>query len=240
MGKFEKVKLKSRKVDIFGFLAKPKQNAKYGVVFLHGGGTANSQRYKELQRDFVKYGIASLALDFRGCGKSGGKYEDGSLENRLKDALAGVEYFMAETGISTNGLYLWGSSMGAHTACRVLSSVNAAGVVLQSAAAYGKKAEVLPLGEVFSKEIRGKNSYAKSPSFVSLRKYMGKLLVMYWANETLISKEVKQEYRDIVREKKGTYIEFAGVGHAMLNPKNDKEKMVYKIMLEMGRSFLVG
>ncbi len=210
-----------------------------GVVFLHGGGASTSIRYAYLQSECYKNNIASFAFDFRGCGKSEGIFSDGSLVNREIDTTNAISYFLTETKLDNSHFYLWGASMGAHVACKLLNTINPYGVILQCAAAYGKEAENIPLNEEFTRIIRAPGSWENSTVFDDLSKYQGKVLVVYGDKDTVIPEEVKVRYRDCFAPLAMTnYIELKGGAHSLLFPQNEEEKKALEKMTEVGISFI--
>src|SRR5918992_3548876 len=81
----------------------PEAEPRAGVVILHGAGSAKESHF-DFGRDCRADGIAALAYDARGHGRSDGAFGPGAID----DALAMVELLRRETG----AIALRGSSMG--------------------------------------------------------------------------------------------------------------------------------
>lgn len=209
-----------------------------GVVFIHGGGRFNLERYAFLQHYFELHSIASLVFDCRGCGLSDGVFEESSLRNRMNDAEAALTYFQNLTSLPIQNIYVWGSSMGAHIASRLIdTNPQIAGVILQSGAAYGLEAEHLPMNEEFSAFIRKPDSWKNSPAFSTLEKFKGKLLVVYGADDALIPEGVKEHYRQLCKSQ-DDFIELEGGIHTLLRPQNERQKKALVKLAEVAVKFI--
>ncbi len=211
-----------------------------GVLFLHGGGQSTSSRYLTLQQEFSRARVASLAFDFRGCGQSQGKFEDGSLINRLMDAQNALNELILRSKISKSKIYLWGSSMGGHIACRLAEeNPEIGGIILQSAAAYSKESEILPLNPQFTQSIQKPQSWLSSPAFTSLENYFGKILVIYGQNDQVIPEPIKNRYQQIAENKDGHFFTLHLGSHQLLNPSNDREKSTFNQLANLTLNFLL-
>lgn len=101
----------SNTCTLVGNLVEPFTTIKQvGVLILHGAGKSSKERFRELQEILMSQGYISLAFDFHGVGESEGKFEDGTLSNRLKDAQAALE----ELQKCARDICLIGCSMGGH------------------------------------------------------------------------------------------------------------------------------
>lgn len=98
---------------------------------LHGGTLQNKVAHT-LSRAFVAQNFAALRFNFRGVGKSAGKFDDGDGERA--DVLAAVD-FMRER-FPALPVWLSGFSFGAAMAVRAADEVNAAGLVSVAPAAF--------------------------------------------------------------------------------------------------------
>ena len=87
---------------------RPDSPARAQLLILHGFGE-HSGRYQALAADFVAAGIAVLAFDHRGHGRSGGRR--GAI-NRWADFRRDVGYMAAELADPSLPLFFYGHSMG--------------------------------------------------------------------------------------------------------------------------------
>ncbi len=220
----------SDNLKIFGRISIPKEY-KSGIVFLHGGGLSNSYRYELLQEEFYKKNVATLAFDFRGCGKSDGNFVDGSLINRKFDSESSLLYFKEQTNLNDKNIYIWGSSMGGYVACNLLNGHLFKGIILQSAAAYGQKAENLKLDSSFTEEITKENNWSDSGAFKAFNDFNGKKIIIYGENDNIIPEDVKDKYKSGLSAG-GEYIIIKNAGHTLLNPQNDLEKEALNKLVE--------
>lgn len=104
---------------IFGVLHKPftKSVAKYPAVLIcHGfaGNKVGKHRiYVSLAEKLASAGIASLRIDFRGCGDSEGNFSEMTLEGEVSDALCGLNFLESHPDLDAARLGLVGCSFGA-------------------------------------------------------------------------------------------------------------------------------
>lgn len=108
---------------VFGMLHLPTHGKKVpGVVICHGlaGTKCGSGRiYVKLAEELAKNGIASLRIDFRGCGDSEGNFEDTTVESQIADALLALEYMQHHPRIDPHKIGIYGCSFGGVIALEV-------------------------------------------------------------------------------------------------------------------------
>lgn len=127
--------------------------------------------------------------------------------------------------------------MGGHIASRLISThQNIKGLILQSAAAYGQKAESQNFGPKFSDAINTENNWADSLAFSSLSSFSNPILLLYGANDTTIPEQVKETYFKSAKYIKKIII--SGYGHKMLKPESDVEKNAWKEMMKSALDFI--
>lgn len=93
----------------------PGNNPVPAVLICHGfAGTkvGKHRLYVRLSEHLARQGIASLRLDFRGCGDSEGSFDETTLEDQVSDTLAGLRYLICRDGIDIERIGLLGRSMG--------------------------------------------------------------------------------------------------------------------------------
>lgn len=85
------------------------------VLMLHGFASSRSEAgnlYTRLAAALAKRGIASLRIDFRGWGDSGGAMTDSSVIGMVEDADAAVSWLAALDAIDSRRIGILGFSMG--------------------------------------------------------------------------------------------------------------------------------
>jgi dipeptidyl aminopeptidase/acylaminoacyl peptidase len=93
-----------------GVLHSPNEKIMDCVVTCHGLiSSKDSEKYVGIGRRFCGQGITVLRFDFRGCGESGGRFEDTSLTGRMEDLESALD-FVQEQGYGSIGVM--GSSLG--------------------------------------------------------------------------------------------------------------------------------
>lgn len=233
---------KSDNLNLQGILHLP-TSYQSGVLFHHGGGESTSVRYAPFQSAKTDFGqsIASFAIDFRGCGQSEGEFEAGSLVNRLRDAEAALKVFIDKSKLPESNIYLWGSSMGGHLACRLVEKYpNIRGLILQSAAAYSSESETLPLNAKFTQVITQPNNWVDSLAFTALEHFTGKTLVIYGEHDTVIPQGVQQKYQTIALAHGGRSILIPNSTHTLLNPQTNLQRLALSQLVAYTHQFITG
>jgi len=88
----------------------PREEASTCVITCHGlYSSKDSEKYVNIARRFCGEGLAVLRFDFRGCGESGGRFEDTSLTGRMEDLEDALD-FAQKQGYESVGVM--GSSLG--------------------------------------------------------------------------------------------------------------------------------
>ncbi len=102
-----------------GVFHSPREEASICVVTCHGlYSNKDSKKYVGIAQRFCEENLAVLRFDFRGCGESGGHFEDTSITGRMEDLGAALD-FVREQGYESLGVM--GSSLGGTVA--VLTAV---------------------------------------------------------------------------------------------------------------------
>ena len=84
------------------------------VVLVHGHGGSRNEAgaYPWLAEELAKQGIASIRMDFPGCGDSRESFAENNLTNMLADIAASRDFALSLPGIDANRVGLHGFSMG--------------------------------------------------------------------------------------------------------------------------------
>lgn len=200
------------------------------ILFLHGGGHADHTRYTDVEEYFRPRGFITRAFD----------HHADTLAGRLTEAERELELLKSENNLRDNDVYIWGSSMGGHIACRLTEAHgDLKGVVLQSAAAYSRSAETAPFGLSFTAEITREDSWAESPAFTAIESYPGPVLTIYWEREEVIPAGVVRRYTDRA-QRRGRAAVISGSGHSMLRPVTEKGKAAWEKMCGIAGEFISG
>ena len=108
----------------------PCPSARYTLIFFHGNAEdlGGIEPFLHLLRD--RLGIAVLAWDYRGYGRSGGRVGEPAT---LRDAHTIFAYVTDALGVPTDRIILYGRSLGGGPAVELAASERCAMLVLQSA-----------------------------------------------------------------------------------------------------------
>lgn len=119
----EGVILQSQGLKLFGVLHRPVISKPVpGILICHGYAGTKVGRYRmyvRLSEALAKAGIASLRIDFRGCGDSEGSFSDATFEGQVADAHLALKNLLANEGILSDRVGLLGRSMGGLVAIAV-------------------------------------------------------------------------------------------------------------------------
>ncbi len=182
------------------------------VLFLHGGGagtTSEGTRY--LRDDLAQQGVASVAFDFSGHGRSAGCIADATLRQRQEEVRRVVDSLRPARPRA-----IVATSMAGHTACRVLDAVRPDALVLVCPAAYEARAETACFGEAFRAVIRSTRAFGGSPAFDALGRFEGRVLIFYGSQDAVIPRAVQEGYaRAAARARSVECVEFPGAGHRL-------------------------
>jgi alpha-beta hydrolase superfamily lysophospholipase len=157
---------------------------KLTAVILHGAGKSQSARFDAIAAHFATAGVSVVALDFVGHGNTGDDMQRGSLALRVKHAKAAISHWLD----AKTPLILLGSSMGAHTALRLLSALGnrVKSICLLQPAIYAKEAETIPFTEEFTKILRRDGSWRTSLALKNAASFSGTVYIGIGSEDTVI------------------------------------------------------
>lgn len=102
---------------LFGVMHLPLNHHKVpGVLMCHGlagNKTGRFRIYVTLAKALAKVGIASLRIDFRGCGDSDGEFSEATVRGFLDDANISLQHLISHPSIDPKRVGLFGRSFGA-------------------------------------------------------------------------------------------------------------------------------
>jgi uncharacterized protein len=164
-------------------------NAQPTILLVHGAGGSNSSRFAPLAEYLAHHGHTSLCFDHSGHGESTGQLANSSLTKRMEEILAFMPLLDA-----SQPLTVMGSSMGAHSACRLLEHLPVATLITQVPAAYAAHAEDIPFGEAFTAALKKPNSWQDALIWPQLKSFTGNFLLISGGKDTVIPPEVIRSY----------------------------------------------
>jgi hypothetical protein len=112
----EEVRVRNGDVELAGTLYLPRSQGPHPVaVFLHGSGPQTRKEYAFYARLFARAGIAGLAYDKRGVGKSSGKLYGTDYRGYASDAVAAIRALRTRRDINPDAIGIVGFSEGEWT-----------------------------------------------------------------------------------------------------------------------------
>lgn len=111
--KQEDVKFANGDTMLAGTLVTPSKPGPHpAIIFVHGSGPATRMAFMSWAMLFARHGIAALAYDKRGTGKSTGDFRTSTFADLADDVLAGVHHLKARGNIRGKAIGLLGTSQG--------------------------------------------------------------------------------------------------------------------------------
>jgi pimeloyl-ACP methyl ester carboxylesterase len=153
------------------------------ILFLHGAGKATKERCLPLaERLAGEYELASFTFDFSGHGASTGTLENSSLNKRVDEALAALEYAELREPIS-----LCAFSMGGHVALELLKHKRVHSLTLFYPAIYARSVIDLRFGNPeFSAILRSNKSWEANDVLAELRNFKGNIFIVVGEKDQVI------------------------------------------------------
>lgn len=97
--------------NLTGILHSPENGNKVGIVLSHGfQSSKDSATYKKMASALEREGFVVLRFDYYGHGKSGGKFEDFTVTEEIRDLKKALDFISKVIGVRRIGVY--GSSLG--------------------------------------------------------------------------------------------------------------------------------
>lgn len=139
----------SRGVQVPATLVTPDGLDSYPVVVLahgHGGSREENVGFGAIADALAAQGIASIRMDFPGCGESTESFQNNTLTNMKADVLAALDYVQTNLNVTKVGLF--GYSMGG----RIVLELVAEGTVPDAVALLAPAADNTDLKGLFGGE----------------------------------------------------------------------------------------
>lgn len=87
----------------------------------HGGSKEEHGGFVKLAKHFAQRGIATISLDFPGCGESTENFKENYLSSMVSDSNASLKYILDNYEIDKEKLGILGFSMGAVVALKIVN-----------------------------------------------------------------------------------------------------------------------
>ena len=209
MTKPEHISFISQDVRIGAQLVVPESGlARAGVVCVTGGQADAEALFTEWQQAMATEGIASLAFDARGKGRSDGVWDNGrmfgspaelgnSQLSRMQDTVNAIVEFQS-MDVAPAEPSLLGASMGGDVALHAAYEIpdRISSLILKAPAAYHPDAHTAQFGTQLRAILRNPARYphALAPNFGMLRRLAVPTRLVFAAGEEVISPDIREMY----------------------------------------------
>lgn len=221
------------------------------VVLAHGHGGSKDENvgFGGVARALAARGIASIRMDYPGCGDSTASFHDNTMTNMIADTLAGVEYLTGNYEVDADKLGILGYSMGGRIASEIVGTkTNPFSAVVLLSAANGDAKELAPnlFGDLNTynslKSTARKDGFAaftnvynttlelskewfedmeEGTPLKSLAKFNGPVLVLHGDKDTMITNEMNQDNLEACKDGREIVVADADHGYGFYSDQPD-------------------
>jgi len=221
------------------------------VVLAHGHGGSKDENvgFGGVAAALAVQGIASIRMDFPGCGDSTASFHDNTMTNMIADTLAGVDYLTANYEVDADKLGILGYSMGGRIASEIVGTgTNPFAAVVLLSAANGTAQELAPNMFGDAKTYDDLKATAKKDGFAaftnvynttlelskewfedmeagkpltSLAKFEGPVLVLHGDKDTMITDEMNQDNLKACKNGREIVVADADHGYGFYSDQSD-------------------
>jgi pimeloyl-ACP methyl ester carboxylesterase len=118
----------SRGVQVHADVVLPEGDGPFPLVVMchgHGGSRDENIGFSSIANALALKGVASIRMDFPGCGKSGESFQNNNLTNMKADVQAALDYALKNYPIDSERVGIFGYSMGGRIALELLAAGDA-------------------------------------------------------------------------------------------------------------------
>nr|WP_086939624.1 alpha/beta fold hydrolase [Thaumasiovibrio occultus] len=140
--------IQSRGIAIPATFVQPsiKTNDPFPLVLLahgHGGSRHENGGFSEIADKLADYGIASIRIDFPGCGDSTESFTRNTLTNMVTDATNAIAYATSHAAIDNETIGILGYSMGGRVALELMEEIDFDAASFLAAAASNNGSQII-------------------------------------------------------------------------------------------------
>jgi len=230
----------SRGVSVPATVVLPKGEGAFPLVVMahgHGGSREENIGFAAIAKALAEKGIATIRMDFPGCGESTESFQKNALSNMKQDVLAAIEYAAANYPVNAENVGIFGYSMGGRIALELMAEEAygfTAAALLAPAAGdikglFGGEEGYAALKATADKDgfvefttIYGQKQELSREWFADLEKYeavatdaaakfAGKALVIYAKDDEAVAPDIS---RSVAEALNAQVIEATGDGHS--------------------------
>lgn len=121
----KKVRIKNKNREIPAIIRLPDGLGPFPAVVMnhgHGGSKEEHGGFTDISKALAKRGIATIAMDFPGCGESLEPFTENYISNMISDSNASLKYLLENYNVDQDNLGILGFSMGGRISLEVINS----------------------------------------------------------------------------------------------------------------------
>ena len=209
-----------------GKLFIPKGNGPFpGVIFFHGSGS-KGETYYEASEILAKNGILAFMFNFRGCGKSDGKFEDQTIGMGIEDAKTALKLFLSFPELDKSRVGIAGSSYGGFLTALISDSYDFKSIALIVPAAYSPDKL-----ETFHTDDIKQDKFEDSPSYDKIAKFNKNLIIFRSELDEILREGTVEKYVKVsTNASRKEYVILKGAGHVIRLYPKAKKVMLDKLL----------
>ena len=199
------------------------------LIFIHGwrsNKTGNITRSLEIS----KLGFICLSIDLRGHGDSDGTVEEFSRQDHIEDIKNAYAYLENLEHVDKNKIGIVGASYGGYLAAVATNFLKFNRLVLRVPALYFDEEFKTSTDKLIKDDTKAFKTWnltpEKSLALKGLKNFKGKILIIEAEKDTIIPKEVIENYKEIANPKLTKYVLMRDTPHS-LETQPQEEAYIY-------------
>ncbi len=163
------------------------------VLLVHGFGS-NRQRTSQYAKNLSEQGVRSLALDLGGHGNSTGVLSELSVDDHVKDVIAGYDVLATSAAAGEQRIKVAGISYGGYLAVLMTEERQPASLLLRAAPAYPDRLRSLPRSLYSNEDALAPPDAIGNDAFRALEVYKGSVAIVQSEFDEVVPEATTSEY----------------------------------------------
>ncbi|HYF04645.1 MAG TPA: alpha/beta fold hydrolase [Patescibacteria group bacterium] len=206
--------------DVVGYMFDSSNQGILPAVLLIHGWTSGQDRFFKFAEELTALGFVCVTFDMRGHGESEGSLDVLTFEDFEADVLAAYDFLAAQPQVDPERISVIGSSFGGYQAALLSAKRNIHKLILRAPADYPDSPGVVKAQVHGAQDVdvwrQQKRDFSQTAALRALHNYTGLVLIVESGQDTIVPRQVLQNYADAVADKsKLTYIVMKGAPHSL-------------------------